>query len=69
MFPMDRMPLPVTVEYSSRGKRVRKTFENSIHAARRFYIAKAKAGANPKVLRPEEVAEAERTLFDPPTPA
>src|SRR3712207_2098053 len=49
MFPMDRQPTPVTVEYTSRGKRVRRTFPDA-HAAKRFYAAKHRAGKDPKVL-------------------
>ena len=52
MFPMNRKVLrePVTIEYDSRGQRVRKTLPDSI-AARRFYAAKFKAGRNPAVVR------------------
>ena len=51
MFPMNRKVLnePVTVEYDSRGQRVRKTLPNSFKA-RSFYAAKLKAGHNPAVV-------------------
>jgi hypothetical protein len=49
MFPMDRKPIPVAVEYTSRGKRVTKTFPDA-YAAKRFYTAKHRAGANPRVV-------------------
>lgn len=51
MFPMNRKVLnePVTVEYDSRGQRVRKVLPNAI-TARRFYAAKLKAGHNPAVV-------------------
>lgn len=51
MFPADRQALQaaVTVEYDSRGQRVRKTLPNA-YAARRFYAAKLKAGRNPAVV-------------------
>lgn len=39
----------VNVEYDSRGQRTVKSFTDNF-AARRFYIAKSKAGANPKVV-------------------
>jgi len=39
MFPMDRNPVGVTIEYDSQGKRVRKVFTCAF-AARRFYTAK-----------------------------
>lgn len=39
----------VTVEFDSRGLRVRKTFVDPF-AARRFYVAKLLAGRNPRVL-------------------
>lgn len=38
----------VTVEYDANGKRKEKTFTDAF-ASRRFYVAKSKAGANPKV--------------------
>jgi hypothetical protein len=50
MFPMNRKPMPVTVEYTSRGKRVTKSFPDA-YLAKRFYVAKCKAGANPKVVK------------------
>jgi hypothetical protein len=51
MFPMNRKVLsaPVTVEYDSRGKRVRKTLPDS-WTARQFYAAKFKAGRSPAVV-------------------
>jgi hypothetical protein len=49
MFPMNRKPLPVTVEYDKRGKRVSRTFADA-YAARRFFSAKAKAGKRPRVV-------------------
>jgi hypothetical protein len=58
MFPMDRRPLPVTVEYDSRGQRVRKTFPNE-YAARRFYIAKDKAGLHPAIAQAKKEKEAQ----------
>jgi hypothetical protein len=39
----------VTVEYTVRGGRVTKTFEN-VFKARAFYKVKYKAGADPKVI-------------------
>jgi hypothetical protein len=52
MFPA-RTPVPaVIVEYDSRGKRVRKLFADP-YEARRFYVAKDKAGRRPKVVRPK----------------
>jgi hypothetical protein len=50
MFPMDRKPTPVAVEYTAHGKRVMKDFPDE-YAARRLYMAKAKASADPKVRR------------------
>jgi hypothetical protein len=49
MFPMDRKPTAIVVEYDGRGVRVRRTFPDAI-TARRFYSAKVKAGARPRVL-------------------
>jgi hypothetical protein len=49
-------PEDVTLEYTSRGKRVRKTFDD-MYAARRFYAAKLRAGADPKVVRPPDPPE------------
>lgn len=37
------------VEYTAKGQRVTKAFTDA-YAARRFYVAKYKAGANPKVI-------------------
>lgn len=50
MFPMDRKVLqqPVTIEFDSRGRRVRKTLPNAFKA-RQFYAAKYRAGKNPSV--------------------
>jgi hypothetical protein len=42
---------PVIVEYDSRGKRVTKRFPDAFKA-RAFYLAKFKAGCNPKVRKP-----------------
>lgn len=50
MFPADRLPVTVPVEYDSRGQRTTKQFPDA-YQARRFYTAKDKAGANPKVIR------------------
>jgi hypothetical protein len=52
MFPMDRKPTPLMVEYSVRGRRVLRWFPDAF-AARRFYKMKVKAGAAPRVLAPE----------------
>lgn len=41
-------PVEVIVEYDARGRRVTKAFTNH-YEARRFYSAKLKAGASPKV--------------------
>lgn len=46
---LNPLPTAVVVEYDARGGRVRKTFADYF-AARRFYLAKAKAGANPAVV-------------------
>ena len=52
MFPADRLPVPVFVYYTARGKRVRKWFENGLDLrVRRFYAAKEKQGRNPKLVR------------------
>jgi hypothetical protein len=56
-FPMDRKALsnnPVTIEYTCRGKRVRKTLPDSFKA-RAFYAAKHRAGKNPEVVARELV--------------
>lgn len=50
MFPASRDSITVTVEYTARGTRTSKTFP-TMTAARRFYIAKTAAGAEPRVLR------------------
>lgn len=49
--PLDsfRRPVSVTVEYTVRGVRVTKTFSSSF-TARRFYLAKEKAGASPRIV-------------------
>jgi hypothetical protein len=59
MFPMDRKPVVVTVEYTARGARVRKTFPTA-YEARRFYTAKSKAGAAPRVIAQKEQAMTEQ---------
>jgi len=51
MFPMDRKPVPVGVEYTARGKRVVKVFRNAVEA-KRFYVRMYKAGAAPRVVNP-----------------
>jgi hypothetical protein len=40
---------PVTVEYDSRGRRIRKTLPNA-YAARSFYKQKHNAGKRPRVV-------------------
>lgn len=50
MFPVNRKPIPVFVEYTVRGKRVKKLFNSQVES-KRFYIAKLNAGADPKVIR------------------
>lgn len=50
MFPMNRKPVPVIVEYSLRGIRVLKRFDDP-YKARQFYTQKEKARAGPRVLR------------------
>ena len=42
----------VAIEYTARGKRTEKVFNDS-YAARRFYISKMKAGAEPKIKKAE----------------
>ncbi len=52
MFPMNRKALTentITIEYESRGKRVRKVLPNSFEA-RKFYRRKDREGRNPKVV-------------------
>ena len=41
---------PVAIEYDCRGKRVIKTLANA-YEAKRFWMAKDKAGKNPKVRK------------------
>jgi len=57
MFPMNRRVLhqPITVEYTSRGKRVEKTLPDS-WSARRFYAAKDRAGKHPVVVHKQASA-------------
>jgi DNA invertase Pin-like site-specific DNA recombinase len=43
---------PVIVEYDCRGKRVRKRFQDAF-AARRWFVAKDKAGRNPRIVSSE----------------
>ena len=50
-------PGPVAVEYNARGRRERKVFRD-LYEARRFYAAKYKAGAEPRVSRPTEAERA-----------
>ena len=44
-------PPAVLVEYDSHGKRVAKQFDNPA-AARRFYLAKQRAGKRPALAKP-----------------
>lgn len=46
----NRMP-PVAVEYTARGRRVRRVFADA-YAARRFYVQQARAGRSPAVCKP-----------------
>lgn len=62
MFPMNRKPVAVNVEYSNRGRRIVKCFDDA-HRARRFYAAKDRAGAFPRV-----VAAGAVTMSEPTTP-
>lgn len=50
MFPINRNPIPVAVEYDADGNRMRKVFDCP-YKARRFYAAKLKTAANPRVVR------------------
>lgn len=45
------MPIKVIVEYGLGKHRRRREFPN-MYEARRFYVAKAIAGKNPKVIKP-----------------
>ena len=49
----NRMPR-VEVEYDCRGKRKTREFGDDVFAARRFWIAKDRAGKNPKVKKETE---------------
>ncbi len=51
MFPMNRKVLqsPITIEYDSRGRRVRKTLTDS-YTARQFYSRMDRAGRSPAVV-------------------
>ena len=55
MFPVDRKPMPVSVEYDYRGGRRLKTFADP-YSARRFYVTMSKMDKNPKVIRSEVMA-------------
>ena len=50
MGPMQGDVGPIAVEYDAHGRRVRKTFDCP-YEARRFFVAKEKAGKNPKVRK------------------
>jgi hypothetical protein len=52
MLSMDRKILeqPVTIEYIAHGQRIQKTLQNA-HAAKAFYVAKAKQGRQPAVIK------------------
>ena len=52
MFPMDHKVVeqPVTIEYTARGKRVRKTLPDS-WTARRFYALKLRDGKRPRFIQ------------------
>lgn len=51
MFPANRLSIRINVEYTApNGQRVTKAFPNQWQA-RRFYIAQAIAGTQPKVLK------------------
>ena len=50
MFPVNREAIEVGVEYAARGSRVLKVFP-TMTAARRFYIQKTEAGADPRIVR------------------
>jgi hypothetical protein len=51
-FPMDRKVVtqkPVAIEYTARGKRVRKTLPNAL-AARAFYLRKDREDKQPAIM-------------------
>jgi len=50
MQPINTPRDPVAIEYDKRGERTRKVFTDH-YAARRFYVAKDKAGCNPSVKK------------------
>lgn len=56
MFPMNRKPVAIGVEYTSKGKRVVKRFDDA-YKAKWFYTAKFHIGANPKVVAVEEKSD------------
>lgn len=52
MFPMDRKPIPVAIEYDgARGKRLVKRFGCS-RRGRSFYVRMEMAGKRPRLLPP-----------------
>lgn len=53
MFPMDRKPVRIAVEYTARGKRVLKEFDDP-YKARAFFAQKLKSGNDPKVKKVEK---------------
>lgn len=49
MFPMNRQPLTVTVEYDAKGQRVSKTFPD-MYAARRWFTKMYIQQRNPSIV-------------------
>ena len=49
MFPMDRQPIKVVIEYDAKGERVTREFKDAC-ASRRFYVAKDREGKHPKIV-------------------
>jgi hypothetical protein len=56
MFPMQGDVGPIAIEYDAHGRRVQKTFDDMFEA-RRFFMAKDRAGKNPKVVRAKDGEE------------
>ena len=49
MFPMDRKPIKVVIEYDAKGERVTKEFKDA-YTSRRFYVTKDREGKHPKIV-------------------
>ncbi len=54
VFPANRLPRRVTIEWTDSGRTMRRTFSSS-KQAKKFYEGKCKEGAQPRIVETETI--------------